>query len=56
MKVGRGLLVLKDGTQYEGNFVNGIREGLGKLISDWDYTYEGMWKGGLKEGRGVLTN
>ena len=51
---GYGKYKYKNGIVYEGTFVNGIKEGLGKLISG-DRIYEGEFKNGKPDGEGVLT-
>ena len=50
------LLYRKTGLLYEGEFVNGKREGTGKLSNkkSGDLVYEGEWKNDLKCGQGVL--
>jgi len=37
---------------YDGQFVNGIREGNGKMIV-WGESYEGGWRAGEKHGKGI---
>ena len=51
---GYGKYTYKNGQIYEGTYVNGIKEGLGKLISG-DRIYEGEFKNGKPDGEGVLT-
>ena len=48
---GHGLLVWKDGKQYEGNFVNGIRNGRGHYTYD-GRLYEGNFVNNTRDGLG----
>jgi hypothetical protein len=41
---------------YEGDFVDNVKEGFGKLTAGSAYVYEGSWKGGKMEGHGKLSN
>jgi hypothetical protein len=54
-KSGKGKLVWKDGSKYEGDFENGLRNGFGVYTyskeDDRDY-YEGHWKDDKKSGKG----
>mgnify|MGYP003440447615 CR=1 FL=1 len=43
---GHGLLVWKDGKQYEGDFVNDKREGTGKFTWADGRVYMGEWLNG----------
>ena len=43
---GHGLLVWKDGKQYEGSFVNDKRDGQGTFIWADGRKYNGEWKAG----------
>lgn len=44
----------EDNTVYEGDFVNGIREGIGKLKFNDGTVYEGEFKKGQFNGKGIL--
>ena len=37
-------MIYKDGSKYEGNWRNGMRNGQGKYISKTGITQEGNWK------------
>ena len=50
---GKGKMVYNDGSFYEGDFVNGSRQGKGTLDAD-DHVYKGDWKENNYSGRGVL--
>ena len=52
---GQGTEISDEGT-YSGNFKNGLRNGIGKMIYKNGNIYEGDWNKGLKEGKGKLTN
>jgi hypothetical protein len=57
---GRGILQYSDGSKYEGEFVNGVRQGKGKFhfpVSDPKkrILYEGEWENEVIEGNGSLT-
>lgn len=43
-----------NGDTYEGDFENGIMQGLGKLVKANGDTYEGSMLGGQKHGYGVM--
>ena len=52
---GKGILVLTDGSLYEGYFVNGECEGQGRIIRYNGDVYEGDWKQGQAHGKGTYT-
>ena len=52
---GRGYAVYPNGDQYDGEYVNGIREGKGKYIYANGDKYEGNFKDNKKHGIGKLT-
>jgi len=54
-KITSGKIYYIDGSIYEGDIVNYIPSGKGKLISDTE-KYEGDWKNNKKDGKGKLTN
>ena len=41
---GRGVLQFPNGTKYEGEWVQGLREGTGTLTLATGETYEGAWR------------
>ena len=41
------------GDVYEGEFVNGKRQGQGKIVKKSGLTYEGGWLEGVPHGNGV---
>ena len=41
-----------DGGQYEGQYKNGLRDGMGTYVSKLDDRYTGMWKEGKRHGKG----
>jgi hypothetical protein len=43
------------GIEYDGNWENGIRNGVGKMTFYNNSTYEGEWKDGLMNGFGKMT-
>ena len=51
---GYGKYTYTTGQIYEGNYVNGVKEGLGKLISTNNHIYEGEFKNGKPFGEGTL--
>ncbi|KAK7078631.1 agglutinin-like protein 2 [Halocaridina rubra] len=54
---GEGIMTWPDGRRYEGQFRQGVYQGLGKLevpSSGGVTVYEGMWKNGKLEGKGVI--
>ena len=52
---GVGKEVLSNGSIYEGNFVDGVKDGLGKYMHVNGATYEGLYCRGLKHGKGKYT-
>lgn len=48
---GKGRMQYEDGSQYEGQFRNGVQEGYG-VYKTATMKYEGTWKGGLMSGSG----
>ena len=50
----KGIFLSNNGDYYDGEFVNGKREGEGKLIYANGNHYEGTFLGGLPNGRGKL--
>ncbi|XP_029161469.1 uncharacterized protein LOC114933155 [Nylanderia fulva] len=54
LKHGAGLLVLPDGTRYEGAFQNGLCSGLGVIIFSDGAKYEGEFMQGWFHGHGVF--
>ena len=52
---GRGRLQWRDGSTYDGDVVNGVREGFGvyRRCSRRPFVYEGEWRKGMFHGRGV---
>ena len=52
---GKGILYDKNGKiRYDGEYVNGKFEGIGKYYYDDGNYYIGQWKNGLGNGEGVL--
>lgn len=52
---GEGTYLAKDGTKYEGGFLDRRFHGKGKLILPDGTTYDGEWREGKKEGFGHLS-
>lgn len=52
---GRAKATYPNGETYEGDYVDGIREGQGKYTYKNKYTYEGQWVQNQKDGRGIFT-
>jgi hypothetical protein len=46
--------LLADGSVYHGNFLNGIREGAGRLTRPDGVRYEGSFVNGVPHGKGIL--
>lgn len=54
-KHGQGIYYSENGTRYEGSYVNGYREGYGKIFNNDDsLAYEGHMKSGLPHGEGKI--
>ncbi|MFA7550810.1 MAG: hypothetical protein WCZ68_08730, partial [Sedimentibacter sp.] len=51
---GHGVTIYVNGDKYEGEFVNGMKEGLGTYTFENGNKYVGKFKDGKKEGSGVL--
>ena len=51
---GEGYYTWKDGTNYEGQFVNNNIHGFGKFTSAKGKIYEGMWVNNEKHGQGII--
>lgn len=51
-KEGRGTAHFKDGSIYEGDFINDLFDGIGKFIWRVGHVYIGGWKKGRMEGEG----
>ena len=51
----KGIYIYSSGDYYEGEFVNGKKEGEGKLIYSNGNIYEGSFLGGFPNGKGKLT-
>jgi len=52
-KHGKGVYEYKNGIKYEGQYVDGNKEGYGKLFNgDGSMSYEGYFKKGLPHGTG----
>lgn len=49
---GIGVLVSSDGSCYEGGFINGIKEGKGRIFHPSFEFYEGEWQDGVPHGQG----
>ncbi|KYQ59534.1 MORN repeat-containing protein 4, partial [Trachymyrmex zeteki] len=54
LKHGAGLLVLSDGTRYDGGFQNGLCSGLGVIVFSDGAKYEGEFMQGWFHGHGVF--
>ena len=50
---GKGELYLKNGVKYEGIFINGKLNGIGRYINDKFICYEGIFNDGVLEGKGT---
>jgi hypothetical protein len=53
-KCGRGKIIYKDGSLFEGMFARDKPNGQGRLIKDDGETYIGEWKDGMYNGEGTL--
>jgi hypothetical protein len=52
---GKGLYTFSDGSEYIGNYINGVKEGKGILKKN-DRTYIGEFKEGKPDGSGYLVD
>jgi hypothetical protein len=52
---GQGKYVYTNGFVYEGNFVKGLRSGLGILTDPEGNKYDGMWENDMFHGQGTYT-
>jgi len=50
---GKGVYIYANGYRYEGNFVNGKREGPGILASPDGESYDGLWANDVFHGQGT---
>lgn len=50
---GEGMMVYKDGGTYLGRYLDGKREGVGKITYATGDVYDGSWKEGMRDGRGI---
>ena len=53
---GKGVLKMKDGGEYSGEWEKGAHHGEGKLMLPSGYSYDGHWFHGKKSGHGVMTD
>ena len=54
---GKGLFKWPDGCEYEGDYVKGIRKGIGKFTWSNGNSFKGVFKNGKPNGKGlVLSN
>lgn len=56
IRQGKGMQVWKDGTIYEGWWLNNHANGRGRIIHADGDMYEGDWKDGKQEGNGTYTH
>ena len=49
---GFGTLKYKDGSMYEGHFIEGLKHGQGKMSHRDGTVYEGFWENDLEHGQG----
>ena len=52
--IGKGELYLKNGVKYEGIFINGKLNGVGRYINEKFICYEGIFNDGILEGKGTI--
>jgi len=52
---GKGVLVLKDGSKYDGEFQHDKRHGQGVQVYEDGSKYDGEWKDGQKHGKGFMS-
>ncbi len=50
---GKGVYIYTNGYKYQGNFINGKREGYGQLSNPIGESYDGMWKDDNFHGQGT---
>lgn len=50
---GKGILRWPDGSMYEGDLVNGMRNGIGRYTNR-DFVYNGEWRMGKRHGKGHM--
>ena len=53
---GKGVLKMKDGGEYSGEWEKGAHHGEGKLTLPSGYSYDGHWFHGKRSGHGVMTD
>ena len=53
---GKGVMTYTDGAKYEGEFVEGKRDGKGNYYWNVNKYYKGNWKKGKQEGDGCYFN
>lgn len=51
---GHGIYTWKDGSQYEGTFLNGKKNGKGRFRDVNGAVFVGNWKNGKRYGKGTL--
>ena len=49
-------MIFPNGDVYDGEWVNGKRQGVGLFKAQGGSTYAGNWDNGKRHGHGVLTN
>ncbi|EGR34556.1 hypothetical protein IMG5_007480, partial [Ichthyophthirius multifiliis] len=49
----RGYEKFQNGSYYEGQYINGKPEGIGRYTSYNKETYDGQWVNGMKHGNGI---
>ena len=54
LKNGKGILFWKDGAKYQGDFINDLAYGYGKMIYNNGKYYIGKRKNGLRHGKGIM--
>jgi hypothetical protein len=54
MREGKGRLVYKSGSAYEGEFKEGYKDGMGTMTYVSGNKYEGNWKSNKKHGYGTM--
>ena len=53
--MGMGILCFSDGSKYDGEFINDVKDGNGIFIDKNGEKYEGEYKDGRMEGNGKIT-